>query len=1771
MSRCDELDDSFTDRISLNKFLNCKPKVGRSLAQRKKKCSTGVQCRIPHLSRQTRFKARSKLSSLSITQIGLVEPIAGRYDKQFQDAPQRVPSGEARLSTNSLLQNNGNENRTRPFNGGYTSSDCSCEWDCDKVIYPKQSNVYIAHENDNKIQALSRSSPDSHRETVDESNTRVSSRTRQQKGNEKYVDISHSSHEEGKRRNSSPKSQENGNRRGLSKNQVESKRGNSSARGQVIGNKQNGMSEDECNEIVRRRNQGRGTESRRNQQNGKGNDTKIKDRRMQKGCARFLCPKAIGKSDHFCYCNAEENMDMQGNPQPDEVCQCEYFETDEPSGKQNASKEEIIGIARPQSSVPESMSSSRQLIGQDSEHSSREGETQNRKAQLGTMSSSRQSRPQTQTKSTRSSSSHAATGTLREVRDSTSRNKNKNTEVGNRKKKSIGGDLNSSAKVDVNRCMKVPCPKDGRKADQGSFKTNEMHYCYCKAIKSGTQEPSEGCHCANFDSDEPGGEQNANVNERMIEEERSRTNRSGVATAPSSDPEAMSSSRHLTAMSSSQSRPLDGSQKSAQRLRDGTQNPKSSAFAASTSKSTSKQSGQLASARSSPKQSRPGAMSSSRQLGADSPKQESISVPKRNAARTDQSTTQTSNKSVPISNATPNSVQFTSHQYEVCDPSNQPWCMFGNPQWSNNCQYHGCSNREQTWRSCNGHRICNCYCQCCLRALNNQNSIHPNSAATWVEEGAEGEQLKGPLGSSPGSSLRSAANTVRSLDSKTDSKLYSPQGSGLVSDSKTYQVPGKTSSRFPDKSAAKLVDKKLARSAEECHSICPNCGININEFIRNSKNKNKGYPPITVEEDKNIYQSPLQMNLSKQQGNGKSYENNDRKKESSTKPHCNCATCTRECKRCKILPAEGKKGEPLVNLVVSDKCNIQQLIEILNETSAKLEEQQNLVNQSVGKTATAEPVFNFDGNIANNNWTSSNPNNIDKHQMMGNHNTQSNRRQDNLNVNYNSPPPNAYPQYDPRLSQTYEAPNAGTFPNSVRILTQTEYDYPDPAAGAYQPNASYRGECTCYPTLNNYIRRCSGSTFPNCTGDSAQTSPVGKQAVLQKNLNSKSFLELLDLTMAVKEKGALQKDKVFQPMQNMQISNEEERTLKVSDYTVHTNTNGEQSDRVYKDINPTQPPFYLNEVFNNPSIEKFKGKPEYENRKNVDKFECNFYKIDDRGNRSCQRKRFSDIEHPGHPRRKAEALHQSQEKALRKKLLRKQFELEQNTSDSDYFRAASYTPEIRIYDLRERDIRERKRSGFDQMKLSESSPKSYGFDSCRRVSTSSEMKLMEREALYNDKEIQSETSYIDSHYRRRLPRKADSLRYRQKSYSRFQNLAARRSKYRYLLRRREKDKNETSNLYMRSETRSKMLLSRNKMKANAIGESPKKSNSRSSFPFRNSQRIINKVVPLAKELNESKKNFTMRSKVEKKENTYFDYSDYSQLDHAESKNSKSKNQHLPIRRMTEEMRVNERPTYVESRSRVFPNKLLESIKERNSIKGESERSDASVLRKMESRNRLNPFRNKIEERKSDHSEYKSFEAKRRLFANEGQIKVKTYKSVIGNLNSNKSVTSFSHKSEKKAKDESLDLKAMSFQPNSVISKTKRDKCELPEIKAVKDRLESIHKSRFSAPLRQEKVLKKCAPIPPPKPVKKGASRPSDAVSASNHKQHRAVRSLQQNQSDGDDIKVLYDSSSKFSRHSCGDGDTNTDCEPDTKPRTSQNNFFSMLLTRDKLTDSKRYS
>ncbi|TDG45381.1 hypothetical protein AWZ03_008147 [Drosophila navojoa] len=326
-------------------------------------------------------------------------------------------------------------------------------------------------------------------------------------------------------------------------------------------------------------------------------------------------------------------------------------------------------------------------------------------------------------------------------------------------------------------------------------------------------------------------------------------------------------------------------------------------------------------------------------------------------------------------------------------------------------------------------------------------------SATWEEEDAQVEQLKGPLGSSPGSSSRSAANTVRSLDSrsvsKTDSKLCSTQGSGLVSDSKSYQVPGKSSSRFTDKSATKLDRKQVIStgSAEECHSICPNCGININAFIQNSKTNKNGCQP------------PVQSNPSKQPGKGKSFENNDRRKESGTKPHCKCATCTRECKRCKILPAEGKKSEPLVNLVVSDKCNIQQLIEILNETSAKLEEQQNLVNQCVGKPATAETnpdVCNFDGNIANSNWTSSNPNNMDKHQMMGNHNTQANWSQNNPNVNYNSPPPNAYPQYDPRISQGYQGPNAGTVPNSVRILTQTEWDYPDPAAGAYQPNASFR-------------------------------------------------------------------------------------------------------------------------------------------------------------------------------------------------------------------------------------------------------------------------------------------------------------------------------------------------------------------------------------------------------------------------------------------------------------------------------------------------------------------------------------------------------------------------------------------------------------------------------------------------------------------------------------------------------------------------------------------
>ncbi|XP_030079201.1 uncharacterized protein LOC111602533 isoform X2 [Drosophila hydei] len=1073
------------------------------------------------------------------------------------------------------------------------------------------------------------------------------------------------------------------------------------------------------------------------------------------------------------------------------------------------------------------------------------------------------------------------------------------------------------------------------------------------------------------------------------------------------------------------------------------------------------------------------------------------------------------------------------------------------------------------------------------------------------------------------------SGSIRSSNMNKDSKLRAPQawsldlGSGKRS-TKVEERPEPIPNELKSGSIRSSNMNKDAQSV----TICPNCGININEFLYNSVNKDINFTEsdarhgrASANEEQRVYRSIGSSKLTESTIEAsKPWQSAGRNDEGMS--HCNRWTNPMESNMCKLSPAKGAEDEPLVNLVVNDKCNVEQLIEILRGTVAALETQRNSAEPVIRQPVAAanQNEFHFDQNMEN-----GNRNYMDRHQMIECHNAQSNQGQDHFNLNYNALPSNAYPQYETHLSQIYETPDTRNTAASLRIRTQTEYDYPAPAAEpGQQNNYVCREQCTYYPALSNQVRKRSGCCFPKFMSDINQSSPIGKQEVLQQSLPSKSFLELLDLTLAIKKrKEDFQKDK-----HKMRLSNERKRDLKLTPgYAGRTtDSHGKQLDRAYKDMNPTQPPFHINEVFNVSSVEKCKDLTEDET-----KFECNA-----RGNR----KRFSDVEHPvqksrkdlgyfGH-KYKRKTLHQSpsQETGHRKNLLRKQIYLEQNTSDSDYFRAANCTPRNRELQLEEREIRARKSSGFDQMRTKDILPSLYGFDSCRREPNSSEMKIMRCSAFYNPQERQSEASYFETRCSRRPQRKGYPLRSRERSRSRFQNL----------LRKRAKDKKENSNLYMTCEARSKSSISKDKIEADSIGENLNKSNSRGSFLFNKNHRMTHKLDPKAKPINDTKK-----PEREIKENKYFDYTELKRWEstsnsytnkrrpdtklegershHRKSKNSESKIEHFPMRRMAGERRVSE------SGSRVLPkDKMIEVKRERPDfsgnfvirttpfalrkrklcekeasekgdcsepnkskftkekqieLKGKSERSDSSVLKKIESRNRLLPSRKTISERTSDNSESKCLETRHRVFAPGKQIKDKADKTVIATLNSRKPIPlNQNQRSEKEAKDGSLNLKAISVGPNSTVNNTKRERTEQRELNApnAKEHSEFRHKSHLSAPFHQEKPLKKWAPTPPPKPVKK-APKAIVTVSASNHKQRPTPRSYQKNESDCEDIKVLYDSRSKFSRHSYGGGDTTTDCESDTKPyvisksrpSTSQNNFFCMLKTRDKLTDSKRYS
>ncbi|XP_064548576.1 uncharacterized protein LOC135435446 [Drosophila montana] len=992
------------------------------------------------------------------------------------------------------------------------------------------------------------------------------------------------------------------------------------------------------------------------------------------------------------------------------------------------------------------------------------------------------------------------------------------------------------------------------------------------------------------------------------------------------------------------------------------------------------------------------------------------------------------------------------------------------------------------------------------------------------------------------------------------------------------------------------------------------------------------------------------------------------------RPHCNLETCNRKCNKCKIIPAKTKMGDAMVNLVVDDKCNVNQIIQILQETVSQLEGQKKLLSQSVVNAVVTQNanINNVQKNYANGTWTSLNPNYMPEAYSASNGSQQKPYRcvqrqncpcymsdSQDQEQQYKQTAYDTYPEYNPfqqRNGQVEGGPQA-LRRNGNHIV------YVDQSSLEYQPTEEY---CYCSPDQDhdtfmamdpnarnpNSLRSRSGSAYP--LKNNAKT-----REILQNIKPTKSFIDMFHMAMALKG------NKSFFHNPNPHASFYSQMSKDYPQYASNILIAAKREQAPGKQLG-RDPRFYAHNATSMEHIRKHSPEqtsPKYPTSK-IPKQTLKFSShigISDRRNSPLRLQEQSEQEQR-HRRQERDEFHFFRkdnndilEQHNREDLARlqpilcaeihdksknpyfsrgqqAQRDLCRKHSDSEYTEVPDKSPcEAQVPKLIkdnpflqkmencciEPPCEFRKRQHQDlyssRLHFCRKHPKTSKVSIHRKRCFDKEFKYcsefccMEKPnrrdlhkmhpavSVYGHSKSQSSFALGGCRHRKKL----GSMHSRKISFPKLEAFASKhieskrsqtsvvdafRKKLQDLKENALQEKNSNiccncENALQKYEPTYKVDLFGNSL------DQSKSIPSKLRFGLYDCKcpETLNIELPteLGAKKSESKsdQSFSQKPNGERKVKEGPDLS--------ESKKSEKKGILYAKRRQTGEKRETEESEHLETRNSLFP------IRKRAGEKAETEFSDHLASKRSRSRTSLLPTRRRAGERRESE---KSFLLASKTQSRDTLLLARRWAGEKGgreesdHFERNQSRISIGKRriSEKRAKEisyieESKNSNSISFGVYSYLDKTKRGRkvpVEIPEINLANHaELESTQSPKLQGLLalgNRTKKDRKPVPIPPEKPVKKVVSISSGI---SSFKRRKSRRNSQKEQSDCDDVKVLYDSSYKFSKHSYGDADSNDDCETELKrhalfksqPSSSQNNFFCMLKARDKYMGCHEYS
>ncbi|XP_030556101.1 uncharacterized protein LOC115759330 [Drosophila novamexicana] len=998
------------------------------------------------------------------------------------------------------------------------------------------------------------------------------------------------------------------------------------------------------------------------------------------------------------------------------------------------------------------------------------------------------------------------------------------------------------------------------------------------------------------------------------------------------------------------------------------------------------------------------------------------------------------------------------------------------------------------------------------------------------------------------------------------------------------------------------------------------------------------------------------------------------------RPHCNLETCNKKCNKCKITPAKTKTGDAMVNLVVDDKCNVNQIIQILQETVLQLEGQKKLLSQSVDNAVVTqnENINNVQKNYANGTLTSLNPNFMpepycDKRNCPVYMSESPDQEQLYKPTAYNT-----YPEYNPiqqRKVQIEGSPQATRRNrNHAAYQNQSSLEYrPTDAFEPHLPNQNYDRFLDMDPNApqDGGLRSRSGSANP--LKEYAKISSLPRE-ILQKINPTKSFIDMFHMAMALKNNKGI----FHNPNAHASIYGQMPKEQEFLDYAQYESNISAAAKRkqaagkqLARDPSARDLRFYLQ---NPPSVEHInKNSPGHSSSKYpTSKYLKQNFKfsshtgIGERSNSPPRLQGQSEHEHRHHRPQRDEShfFRKDNNESITKSQIAEQHNREELVRRQPMVCSGIYDKSKNPYfrrELAQRDLFRKHRhrnAGSEYTELREEIPcqaqvpniikenpflqkresscivppcefrtrqlqdmHSCGLEFCRKCSKNSKV-LIHRKPC-SDKEFKycSEFCCMEKPKRRDLQKMQPALPVygHSKSQSSF---ASGRSRHRRKMASLPKRKIS----YLKLEDFSSKNLESKHSQSSVVNAFRKKLQDlkENSLQKKNSNLVqkytpIYKVDLLGNSLDPSKSLPSKSrclyncksSEIQNKENTA----------DLRAKKSKSKSNQSFSQEPNGEKKVKEAPDLSEAKKSEMKGNLYLSrrktgakretegsdsdfkkfvarkspfpAKGRAGAKAESDFSNHSASKRIKSKTSLIPTRKRAGEKKESEesllSASKSQSGSTLLLASrragEGAESEES-----DHFERNQSLISIGKRrtSEKRAKEisyseESKNSNSISFGLYSYLNKTKKGRkvpVEMPEITIANDaQLESTYRTKLQGVLalgNRTKKERKAVTIPPEKPVNKVVSASSGF---SSFKHRKSLRNAHKEQSDCDDVKVLYDSSYKFSKHSYGDGDSNDECETDfkrqalfkTQPSASQNDFFCMLKARDKYMGCHKYS